>query len=73
VPDRALARCTRLQSLSSADYYAQLHTLRDVDFAAVSAAAIAAALPRLHTLDCSQVALWPVFSTTYRRGCGYFI
>jgi hypothetical protein len=56
--DRALACCTRLESLANAKYYdaevwlglTHLHTLRDVDLGVVSAAAIAAALPRLHTL-----------------------
>jgi hypothetical protein len=56
--ERAIARCTRLQSLSRAEWYSptswlqctQLHTLRDVDFAVVSVATIATALPRLHTL-----------------------
>jgi hypothetical protein len=55
--ERAVARCTQLQSLSWATRYApaswlqctQLHTLRDVNLAVVSVAAIAAALPRLHT------------------------
>jgi hypothetical protein len=57
--DRALARCTRLECLSSAALYApsswlglsQLHTLRGVDLYVVSMSTIAAALPRLHTLD----------------------
>jgi hypothetical protein len=57
--DRALACCTRLESLTNAQYYdakvwlglTHLHTLRDVDLGVVSAAAIAAALPRLHTLS----------------------
>jgi hypothetical protein len=56
--ERAIARCTQLRSLSFVDCYApaswlqctQLHTLRDVNLSAVSAAAMAAALPRLHTL-----------------------
>jgi hypothetical protein len=56
--ERALARCTRLQSLTWAQCYTpaswlqctQLHTLRNVDFAVVTVAAIAAALPRLRTL-----------------------
>jgi hypothetical protein len=55
--DRALARCTQLESLSRANSFApvawlgltQLHTLRGVDLHRVPAAAIAAALPRLHT------------------------
>jgi hypothetical protein len=53
-----LARCTRLESLTSVSDYtpavwlglSQLHTLRGVDLSEVSMAAIAAALPRLHTL-----------------------
>jgi hypothetical protein len=52
-----LARCTRLEVLACARDYAavwlglsQLHTLQDVDLNVVSTAAIAAALPRLHTL-----------------------
>jgi hypothetical protein len=53
-----LARCTRLEVLTEASRYApaiwlglsHLHTLRDVDLGKVSTAAIAAALPRLHTL-----------------------
>jgi hypothetical protein len=57
--DRALGRCRMLESLSCAQYYdpsvwltlSQLHTLRGVDLNAVPASAIAAALPRLHTLD----------------------
>jgi hypothetical protein len=57
--DRVLAGCTRLESLTHASYYtpaawlglAQLHTLRGVDLGVVSTAAIAAALPRLHTLE----------------------
>jgi hypothetical protein len=56
--DRALACCARLESLTNAGSYdarvwlglTHLHTLRGVDFGAVSVAAIAAALPRLHTL-----------------------
>jgi hypothetical protein len=54
----ALARCTRLESLTDASCYtpaawlglSQLHTLRGVDLSKVPTAAIAAALPRLHTL-----------------------
>jgi hypothetical protein len=54
----ALARCKRLESLSvmyvddSSIWLglSQLHTLCDVDLAQVSFAAIAAALPQLHTL-----------------------
>jgi hypothetical protein len=57
--DRVLAGCTRLESLAHASYYtpaawlglAHLHTLRGVDLGVVSTAAIAAALPRLHTLE----------------------
>jgi hypothetical protein len=56
--ERAVARCTHLRSLSFVDCYApaswlqcaQLHTLHDVNLSAVSVAAMAAALPRLHTL-----------------------
>jgi hypothetical protein len=53
-------RCTRLESLSLRDWYccpdtawlgmSYLHTLRGVSLRDVPAAAIAAALPRLHTL-----------------------
>jgi hypothetical protein len=54
----ALACCTRLESLTGAYAYdpalwlglSQLHTLRGVDLRKVSPAAIAAALPKLHTL-----------------------
>jgi hypothetical protein len=57
--DRALAWCARLESLTNAEYYnakvwlglTHLHTLCGVDLGVVSAAAIAAALPRLHTLS----------------------
>jgi hypothetical protein len=57
--DRALGRCTKLESLSCASRYdpsvwlslSQLHTLRDVDLSAVPASAIATALPKLHTLE----------------------
>jgi hypothetical protein len=53
-----LARCTRLEVLTCADAYppaawlglSQLHTLQGVHLNRVSLAAIAAALPRLHTL-----------------------
>jgi hypothetical protein len=56
----ALARCTRLESLSYVSWYApsvwlglsQLHTLHYVNVGVVSFAVIAAALPRLHTLTC---------------------
>jgi hypothetical protein len=56
--NEALANCTRLEFLTTASRFApaawlglsQLHTLLDVDLAIVSVAAIAAALPRLHTL-----------------------
>jgi hypothetical protein len=56
--DRAVACCTRLESLTNAKYYAakvwlgltHLHSLRGVDCGAVPAAAIAAVLPRLRTL-----------------------
>jgi hypothetical protein len=68
--DRAVARCTQLQSLSWAKCYApsswlqctQLHTLRNVNLAVVSVAAIAAALPRLHTLTASIARFPPEFS-----------
>jgi hypothetical protein len=57
--DNVLARCIRLESLTFARHYApsawlqlsQLHTLRGVGLGVVSMAAIAAALPRLHTLS----------------------
>jgi hypothetical protein len=57
--DRALATCTRLESLTYARRYApsawlglsHLHTLRGVDLHHVSIEAIAVALPRLHTLE----------------------
>jgi hypothetical protein len=53
-----LARCTKLEVLTFADAYppaawlglSQLHTLQGVNLNHVSVAAIAAALPRLHTL-----------------------
>jgi hypothetical protein len=53
-----LTRCIQLESLTDACYYApsawlqlsQLHTLREVNLSVVSMAAIASALPRLHTL-----------------------
>jgi hypothetical protein len=56
--DHALARCRQLESLAHASCFMpaawlglrQLHTLRGVDLHVVPAAAIAAALPRLHTL-----------------------
>jgi hypothetical protein len=54
----ALACCTRLESLTGPHFYdpaiwlglSQLHTLRGADLGKVSFAAIAAALPKLHTL-----------------------
>jgi hypothetical protein len=57
----ALASCTRLESLTGAYAHdpaiwlrlSHLHTLRDVDLCHVSFAAIAAALPKLHTLKAS--------------------
>jgi hypothetical protein len=57
--DRALARCLRLESLSHAHGYtpavwlalSQLHTLRHVDLSRLPLSAIAASLPRLHSLD----------------------
>jgi hypothetical protein len=56
---QALAACTRLESFYYAHFHApstwlglsHLHTLRGVDLHHVSAAAISAALPRLHTLE----------------------
>jgi hypothetical protein len=58
--DSVLPRCTRLESLPLSDWtdcppaawlgLSQLHTLRGVSLSVVPAAAIAAALPRLHTL-----------------------
>jgi hypothetical protein len=58
--DSVLPRCARLESLTLYDWIdcppaawlrlSQLHTLRGVSLSKVSAAAIAAALPRLHTL-----------------------
>jgi hypothetical protein len=58
-PDQLLRACTGLESLAPACDHgpatwlglSHLHTLRDVDLCQVSTAAIAAALPRLHTLD----------------------
>jgi hypothetical protein len=60
--EQALAACTRLESLTFASNYApsawlglsQLHTLRGVDLRRVSIGAIAAALPRLHTLEIAE-------------------
>jgi hypothetical protein len=57
-----LARCTRLEVLTHASQYtpavwlglSQLHTLHDVDLNKVSVAAVAAALPRLHTLSATS-------------------
>jgi hypothetical protein len=57
--DKALAICTRLESLTCARRFApsawlglsHLHTLRGVDLHHVPAGAIAAALPRLQTLE----------------------
>jgi hypothetical protein len=54
----ALPSCTRLESLTGASAYdpavwlrlSHLHTVRGVDLVYVSVAAIAAALPKLHTL-----------------------
>jgi hypothetical protein len=59
--DRALSKCMRLESLTFVYRYdpavwlglSQLHTLRGVDLSLAPASAIAAALPRLHTLDAS--------------------
>jgi hypothetical protein len=58
-PNRALAQCTKLESLSHARCFApsawlglsQLHTLDGVDLSVVPVEAIAASLPRLHSLD----------------------
>jgi hypothetical protein len=63
-----LARCTRLELLKrAADYtpavwlgLSQLHTLHAVDLSKVSMAAIAAALPRLHTLTTFGLAITSV-------------
>jgi hypothetical protein len=62
--NEALARCTRLESLTDASTFApaawlglsQLHTLLGVNLAAVSVAAITAALPRLHTFGAAHYA-----------------
>jgi hypothetical protein len=62
-----LARCTRLEVLTRVCDYApavwlglsHLHTLRGVDLSQVSVAAIAAALPRLHTLTVSAFLRFP--------------
>jgi hypothetical protein len=59
IGDLALACCTRLESFGHADRFtpaawlglSQLHTLRGVDLRVAPVAAIASALPRLHTLD----------------------
>jgi hypothetical protein len=71
----ALARCTRLESLTDASRYdpavwlglSQLHTLCGVDLGTVSVAAIIAALPKLHTLKargyCSDPAQAAFFFT----------
>jgi hypothetical protein len=77
--NRALARCTRLESLASASRYtpaawlglSQLHTLRGVDFFDVPAATIADALPRLHTLVAS---IHPSYGNYARPAavCGFF-
>jgi hypothetical protein len=76
--DRALACCARLESLTNARYYdakvwlglTHLHTLRGVDFGDVSAAAVAAALPRLHTLAAFINASYdPPFPIRRWRGC----
>jgi hypothetical protein len=64
-----LARCTRLECLWDAFIYApavwlglsQLHTLHDVNLSRVSIAAIAAALPRLHTLTAFRKDAGPWF------------
>jgi hypothetical protein len=60
--EQALAACTRLESLTYASSFApsawlglsHLHTLRGVDLRHVSIGAIAAALPRLHTLEVAR-------------------
>jgi hypothetical protein len=57
-PTNLLARCKRVESLTNVHHYApsawlqlsHLHTLRWANLSIVSMAAIAAALPRLHTL-----------------------
>jgi hypothetical protein len=57
-----LSTCTRLELLTDVSNYkpsvwlglSQLHTLRGVDLRQVSIAAIAAALPRLHTLAATR-------------------
>jgi hypothetical protein len=76
-----LARCTRLEVLTDVSSYtpavwlalSQLHTLRHVSFHQVSAAAIAVALPRLHTLTaygCNSAVAVAGSSRTFCRGCG---
>jgi hypothetical protein len=67
----ALARCTRLESLTHAYSFSpatwlglsQLHTVLRVPLRAVSTAALAAALPRLHTLGLTADADTPAAST----------
>jgi hypothetical protein len=67
----ALARCVRLESLTHAYSFppaawlglSQLHTLLRVPLDAVSTAALAAALPRLHTLGLTAGADTPAAST----------
>jgi hypothetical protein len=57
--NQVLRSCKRLKVLTEANWYdasawlglSQLHTLRGVNLGTVTCAAIAAALPRLHTLD----------------------
>jgi hypothetical protein len=82
--DSVLPRCTRLESLTLYDWIdcppaawlglSQLHTLRGVSLAAVPAATIAAALPRLHTLhlnnDRDVASSVAAFCASCSRGCG---
>jgi hypothetical protein len=66
---RVVSRCPRLESLTGEFSFfplsllhglAQLHTLHGVDFAKVPVSAIAAALPRLHTLTAYMVSSDPI-------------
>jgi hypothetical protein len=71
-----LARCARLEVLTEVSSYtpavwlglSQLHTLRGVCLNQVSVGAIAAALPRLHTLTC----FIPYYSTAHSSVAGFF-
>jgi hypothetical protein len=81
--NEVLPRCTRLERLTFASSFlpaawlglSQLHTLLDVDLSVVSVAAIAAALPRLHTfgvtclgpVETAVVALAGFFDTLLPR------